>query len=1495
MCPAPPIGPALAVISTLVAQVLGSPNLVRNSDFERAFVAGGPADGWTAANSPEGGRNAVVRGAGLDGGSAHTIAVPDGCALDFYQCAQTIRGARPGGQYVATVYIRTADVHGGAGAYFGVNFFNAEDQRLSWVDAHMRTGTTDWVRVSQTFTVPAEATQVKLVLVLHGYGQAWYDRAQVEEGSVASDWLARESSRADAAASAPGEAQPAMRGRVAFYRDDIPPAGVASSPDYLAELARALGYECAFLDTDQLADESELSIAEFDLVVLPYGSSFPAAAAESLLAFLRDGGGLVSVGGYPLDRLLARQNGAWVSVEDLEPDSSALHPIAGLSSEREGWMVSGRDVPRSPAVVARSERGPALELSTPALSGWVSLTSPSVDGLPAGYPVTAFWARADSGPVTLSFEWIEADGSRWRDTVRLSDTWRLHVVPHSELGYWHDNPSQGRGGPGDRFRPENARHVGFGLTTEFLKSGRPYTVHIAGISLGVAPLPPWRDLCLNSSRGTINPATFLQPPASAISICDASAPLDGVSYLAPHRGAPLLREDWRLAAETEGWSATGQTAQGYAGAPLKARWVPIVDALDRYGRIRGTAVAVMHNFAGEYPGSSWAYSGVSDRDLFERGSREGAELFEAILARVVGGAYLFDATTSYASLRIGEDAAPSVRVANLARRDRTLTLRLRVRDGERLLGGADLDVKVGAKSSEQVSTRFAVPSHVAGPLMVFEWELAAEGLVVDRLSTGAVLWDESGLAGGPALSYADCYLSRGRGPEFLLGSQLYWGNQTLTGCDPLRWDHQLAMMADNGISIARSFMSPRGGYSEEGWRYRDAMVQLAQARGVSLLYTGVSWPTTDPDEVAERARVAEQAARRYMAAPGWFVDIVNEPYLRVGEGQADSREFARFLQSKYGSFDELRAAWGAELTEPSWEAIEAKPVRGSWSSVRAIDTEIFMAQAMRTWSRHTAEAVHAVDPRRLVTVGHLQGFGDHATMWDPIVSSYDMDLANRHYYGDVGRYGPELAQIDLRVLGKAPSTGEFGGTSHPGLAEHMVYAPSEELDRAYSQIVHTCFGLGGAFAANWHFQDPIEDIFPTGLLWADDTPRPIFHTYRNLGVLLRCTRPRYQPAEVYFVVPQSHRVGASKAAVGDAMVRGLRALMSVHVNFGVVPEDRLDALPPSARLLIWPVPFCPADDAYRQVLGFVRDGGALYLSGDLSYDELRRRTRTDRLRELCGVEFVAERYPDISRPPGASAPVTAVGDGPLARALAEAAIGDPCIQVRPVEAAVLASAGSVPAATLRDMGQGSVLYVLDPIESHSSPRGILRALIEHLGIARHGVAPDTAEVHSHRISSVDGGVAQVLVNASVDRVNVTVTDLPERLALALEPGRGGAAIFDGEGRLVALEAASAVVGDRAVWEADSTVIAVSLDGGNLPDCERMLILPSRPGVVTLGMAAGPTAAVGEVVGGEWQEYERTTLVDGRLAIDEAMARSWLVLGPEEELHELGSQVAREML
>lgn len=102
--------------------------------------------------------------------------------------------------------------------------------------------------------------------------------------------------------------------QVAIFREArLPVIGAASDPEEIARLLGEAGVETCFLSADELANPARLNVGKVDLLILPYGASFPEAARASFVEFLHDGGDFVSLGGYAFDNLLTREGREWRS------------------------------------------------------------------------------------------------------------------------------------------------------------------------------------------------------------------------------------------------------------------------------------------------------------------------------------------------------------------------------------------------------------------------------------------------------------------------------------------------------------------------------------------------------------------------------------------------------------------------------------------------------------------------------------------------------------------------------------------------------------------------------------------------------------------------------------------------------------------------------------------------------------------------------------------------------------------------------------------------------------------------------------------------------------------------------------------------------------------------------------------------------------------------------------------------------------------------------
>ncbi len=99
-----------------------------------------------------------------------------------------------------------------------------------------------------------------------------------------------------------------------FHAPTLPIVGVATAPAILERIMRDAGLDVARISTLRLNTlVSKDGKPRVRLLVVPSGQSFPAAGREPLIQFLRDGGDLITIGGYAFNHLLRRVNGKWVS------------------------------------------------------------------------------------------------------------------------------------------------------------------------------------------------------------------------------------------------------------------------------------------------------------------------------------------------------------------------------------------------------------------------------------------------------------------------------------------------------------------------------------------------------------------------------------------------------------------------------------------------------------------------------------------------------------------------------------------------------------------------------------------------------------------------------------------------------------------------------------------------------------------------------------------------------------------------------------------------------------------------------------------------------------------------------------------------------------------------------------------------------------------------------------------------------------------------------
>jgi len=116
---------------------------------------------------------------------------------NFYQLFRDIKGVKPGEFYEMSLWIKTENVVNGVGAYACIGALNPAPPfaSLFFSESERITKNTDWTYVTAPILVPEDVNTLRILILLNGTGQAWFDDIQlkkldtfkeIEEGEIIS-------------------------------------------------------------------------------------------------------------------------------------------------------------------------------------------------------------------------------------------------------------------------------------------------------------------------------------------------------------------------------------------------------------------------------------------------------------------------------------------------------------------------------------------------------------------------------------------------------------------------------------------------------------------------------------------------------------------------------------------------------------------------------------------------------------------------------------------------------------------------------------------------------------------------------------------------------------------------------------------------------------------------------------------------------------------------------------------------------------------------------------------------------------------------------------------------------------------------------------------------------------------------------------------------------------------------------------------------------------
>ncbi len=1375
-----------------------------------------------------------------------------------------VLGPEIGKTYTLSGWVKTEGIvqqEEAAGAYFTASQFEFQGRPTEYtVDGKQLpekrfgnyTGTAGWQRFSQSFTCLPGTTWFEVVVgVYRASGSAWFTDLTFVEGTAAVEfddavdyWQALEWAHKDALQKGK-RTKPAA----AILRDALPVRGTATDP---AQLAKVLGetYDVVFLTADQLADPKQLNRAAFDLLVLPYGESFPLPARAAVEKFLSDGGDLLSTGGYAFQAPLISKGGKWVFYDEAVQAERGKNLLPAFAAAGTEWT------PRGPKYAS-------AEIAAVPEAGQQTVGKVSVPG--GLWNQDAAWycempGSAEGDQYYLE-GWIRTEGVRpasdgyaYAGIEQLDEKGNQIYGMNVELGRiqgsraWHKVERLIYLAPGCR-----KLRIGFGLNRA--------TGTIWGAQFRLERRSP--QVRMNTALGF--PQDELQISPEQIGMFDADFRLKRVATIRPAVGQSVINSTRELSGDFEGYAATCVIGMN------QARWIPLLHAYDGVGRKRGAAGALVHHVRGAYARGSWAFFGVENHDIFAAGSALGESTLRALNKALADKYYLHACETDFTSYRQGEPVRVCVLTTNLGRKSTELELRWKIATtDDEVAYQTSRKVTVAAGQTIRVEVEWK-PTSFAGERYRVTVQLAAEHQVADQIETGFVVWSAEALRKGLAFEFKENYFQVENHSLFLQGTDDYLHTFIDQDENPLTWHDDAQGCRDSCIDVYENLMGLRGPQqrpTKTWWRWIDAMLLNVQRTGGAFFPGMLVFSNTavSNKDMSEQQAYVQAFATRYKDAAGIMYYLNGDLELHDPNLPDIQKLYNNYLRDKYGSDEALRNAWALTPPEAPIGNLTIHSGKDDWRDVRTLDDFEFRTQVVRRWLNTMYDSIRKADQQHPVTAEFYQL---PVSGIDLLTALGQLELANFGYFNatnqDYYRFPQTCKFLDQRVRGKGLNVGEFGVKTHPAWRDMSDYvaARSEAYEQAYFLgVAHYGFALGASKIQNWCWKYPSDLPFEWGINYPNELiARDVRAYYRNSGLFFRRLRPRYEKSDVLLLIPGENRKGGQGMRIVEGISNGIRLLIDQRVGFSTLADEFIDELPKNVTTIFYPLPYCPNEKVVARLKEFVEQGGQLYVSGDISYDGLRQRTQTQRLKDLCGVEFVSERFANIDYQSGALPVVGKAAGWPDY-------VAAPGIVTRLAGAHSLAeSRDGNPVVTEFQLAKGRVVFSTDPIELHGDPRyqpyahAFYRALCESLQLKGEKIEPEQAPVHCFRVPSQDEREITVLVNHSETDADhdVTVPSSAGDVSLSLQARLPGVVVAEkGKGVLAVESSADVRVDKQLLIGSDLHFMAISMNEQPLSSSRVLLLLPMGEGhlrIPSAGHWEQPVVLVGEVVGAQWKQYE----------------------------------------
>lgn len=1017
-----------------------------------------------------------------------------------------------------------------------------------------------------TAAVPAPPRQEEaLVFFALWYGEVWTSSI----GAILTTDQVAVLSQEEAAAARAGEAaarqwREAHAGdldagpAVAVLVDDLPGLDRACCDRLLAALKQA-GLRPVPLTATEAANPGLLSTDNFSLLVLPNSAAYPLDGARALERYLTHGGDVIALGAPAFRQGLRRLDGQWLGEEQLaakraaQPTEKVLFGFEAGTAKDWGYTSGGgKPAEYTYAAGGAADTRQALHCLIPEFTSWNTLLAPELTGaFEAGQTLTCFWARGDAATTALSVEWVEQDGSRWIATVPLATSWQRYALPPQDFRYWKDNPSKGRGGANDHFRPENARKltVGLSMTHTPLPGGR-HEFWIDELGVARDPLQPL------AAAGAVDlgPLELLTPEYKFHRVSNAATlRVSDKQVLLPAASFPVPAHLQSVQPRPQG---TGYNKE------RKWRFVPLLEAYDREGEVCGTPACLVINRTGRLQNSQLASFALSPAAC---DTPEMLGLIAQLAVRMQQGYYLFEGGAEFYCYWDGQEVKLGARTiqATAAREPRGSVNFTVTTDGEQVYREA-VALTDGVAEGSWKPGRFAQDTYQV------TCELRdAGGQVLDRLSHPLLVWrapakpDFMKIVDGHFVLHGKPW--RAHGVNYMPASGIgiedggyfeHWiGKQAY---DPVVIERDLQRVKAAGMNMVSIFCY------YESLPGRNLLDCLERCRRLGLMVNLSLRPGTPMDFRFEEMKALIEGLRLAENDTIFAYDLAWEPSYGNHESQKRwDAEWEKWVAAQYGSLAGAEADWGVpipredgKVTGPSDEQLRTEgPHRVMVCAYRRfLDDWLAKKHAL------AFNYVKSLDPNH-PTSFRMSIAGDPTV--NPAWIGYDfrglarsVDLMEPEGYGRIGdwnrvrdgRFTVDYARA--MAPGRPVIWAEFGWAPYQREAWDISATWLRNVGEYYDRFYRMANEANADGTVSWWYPGGfrVGENSDYGIINPDVSPRPVTEAIRRWADRMTTTTPR--PVDEWLVMDRDASV---KGIVGcyEAVKERYFALTEAGKNPGL--------------------------------------------------------------------------------------------------------------------------------------------------------------------------------------------------------------------------------------------------------------------------------------------------------------------------------------------------------